>query len=94
MLCTVGVRFPLFRPSLRPEGDWNMCMFYVAGIIYVYACFGSRPTGFVLLRYSCIARCTAYSCDTSSVAVCHKSVCWASVQVPGLGPKTVPLGPE
>ena len=35
MLCTVGVRFPLFRPSLRPEGDWNMCMFYVAGIIYL-----------------------------------------------------------
>ena len=35
MLCTVGVRFPLFRPSLRPEGDWNMCMFYVAGIMCV-----------------------------------------------------------
>ena len=86
MLCTVGVRFPLFRPSLRPEGDWNMCMFYVAGIIYVYACFGSRPTGFVLLRYSCIARCTAYSCDTSSVAVCHKSVLLG--QCPGPGPRT------
>ena len=39
MPCTVGVRFPLFRPSLRPEGDWNMCMFYVAGIICVYICF-------------------------------------------------------
>ena len=39
MLCTVGVRFPLFRPSLRPEGDWNMCMFYVAGIMCVYICF-------------------------------------------------------
>ena len=51
MLCIVGVRFPLFRPSLRPEGDWNMCMFYVAGIIYVYACFGSSAIAFGPLRY-------------------------------------------
>ena len=41
MPCTVGVRFPLFRPSLRPEGDWNMCMFHVAGIIYACLYFGS-----------------------------------------------------
>ena len=68
MPCTVGVRFPLFRPSRRPEGDWNMCMFYVAGIIYACMYFGSRPLGFVLLRYSCIVSCATYLSNTLRVA--------------------------
>ena len=42
ILCRMwDVRFPLCRPSRRPEGDWNMCMFYVAGIIYACMYFGS-----------------------------------------------------
>ena len=49
ILCRMwDVRFPLCRPSRRPEGDWNMCMFYVAGIIFACMYFGSRPIGFVL----------------------------------------------